>query len=126
MVEGRDVDGFVREVLARRERVMGFGRPVVGPDERVPRMEAALRRRGSADLPFASLLRSADEAFSAQRGLRSTAAAWAAAALSDFGMSPVAVHATCNFWVSVTVFAQAVYSDERRTVTSATAREGSR
>jgi hypothetical protein len=115
-VEGRDVDGFVRDVLAQRERVMGFGRPVVGPDERVPRMEAALWRHGRGDLTFVSLLRAADAAFLAQRGLRSTAAAWAAAALSDFGMSPVAVQATCNFWVSVTVFAQAVYSDERRTV----------
>lgn len=110
---GGSVAGHVAELLARRERVMGFGRPVVGPDERVPVMEALLARYGRSDLPFVNLLRAADDAFHAQRGLRSTAAAWAAALLSDFGMTPDHVHAVSNFWVSVCVYAHGVYAGER-------------
>ena len=92
---------------------MGFGRPVVGPDERVPVIEALLRRHGRHDLPFVTLLRATETAFAAQKGLRTTAAAWAAAILFDHGMSPAHVEAVSNFWVSVCVFAQAVYAGER-------------
>lgn len=119
VAEGRTVADLVAETLARRERVMGFGRPVVGPDERVPVMDAVLARYGRADLPFVTLLRAADDAFFAHRGLRSTAAAWAAAILSDLDMSPEAVHAVSNFWVSVCVYAQGAYSGERGLVTPA-------
>lgn len=110
---GGSVPALVDELLARRERVMGFGRPIVGPDERVPVMEALLTRYERAHLPFVTLLRLADDAFFAARGLRSTSAAWAAAILSDFGMTPEQVHAVSNFWVSVCVYAQSVYAGER-------------
>jgi hypothetical protein len=73
---GGSVAALVAETLARRERVMGFGRPVVGPDERVPIMQAVLGRYGRGDPPHVALLRLVDDAFHAQRGLRSTAAAW--------------------------------------------------
>lgn len=110
---GRSVAELVAELVARDERVMGFGRPVVGPDERVPVMLAILARRGRAGLPFADLLRAADAAFYQHKGLRPNAAAWAAAILSDYGMTPEQVHAVCNYWVSVCVYAQAVYAGER-------------
>ncbi len=111
--EGRPVAALVAELVERDERVMGFGRPVVGADERVPVMVALLSRRGRADLPFVSLLRAAEAAFLTHKDLRSNAAAWAAAILSDFGMSPEQVHAVCNFWVAVCVYAQAVFAGER-------------
>ena len=60
-----------------------------------------------------TLLRAADEAFAARKGLRSTAAAWAAAILSDLDMSPDAVHAVSNYWVAANVYAQALFSGER-------------
>lgn len=110
---GRTVAAVVAEALARREKVRGFGRPVVGPDERVPIIEELLRRHGRADLPFVTLLRAADDAFAAAKGLRSTAAAWAAAILLDFGLTPAQVHAVSNHWVMASVFAQATYADER-------------
>ena len=110
---GGSVTGMVANLLARRERVMGFGRPIVGPDERVPIMEDLLARYGRAHQPFVTLLRLADDAFHQHRGLRSTAAAWAAAVLSDFGMTPEQVHAVSNYWVAVCVYAQAVYAGER-------------
>lgn len=113
VASGGSVAGMVANLLARRERVMGFGRPVVGPDERVPIMEDLLARYSRAHLPFVTLLRLADDAFYQHRGLRSTSAAWAAAVLSDFGMTPEQVHAVSNFWVSVCVYAQAVYAGER-------------
>lgn len=111
--EGVPVDQQVAELLARHERVRGFGRPVVGPDERVPVIEAVLRRHGRHDQPQVNLLRRVEAAFMAQKGLGSTAAAWAAAVLGDLGMSPDAVVAVSNYWVSVCVYAQALYSVER-------------
>ena len=112
-LEGRSVDTLVAELLARKERVMGFGRPLVGSDERVPVMERIIREHGRADLPYVTLLRAADEAFFAHKGLRSTAAAWAAAILTDLGLSPEAVQAVSNYWVIVCVYAQALFAGER-------------
>lgn len=109
---GGAVDELVAATLARRERVMGFGRPVVGPDERVPVMQAALARYGRHELPFAAVLRVVEDAFRARRGLRSTAAAWAAAILCDLGMTPAQVEAVSNSWVSVCVYAQAAFARE--------------
>lgn len=110
---GRPVADLVREILADRGRIMGFGRPVVGPDERVPVTEALLRRHGRHDLPFVNLLRATDDAMFTHKRLRSTAAAWAAAILLDLGMTPDQVHAVSNYWVHVNVYAQAIFSVER-------------
>lgn len=110
---GRPVADLVREILADRGRIMGFGRPVVGPDERVPVTEQLLRRHGRHDLPHVNVLRAADDAMFAHKRLRSTAAAWAAAILLDLGMTPDHVHAVSNYWVHVNVYAQAIYSVER-------------
>lgn len=110
---GHTVADLVADLVARGERVMGFGRPVVGPDERVPVMLAILHRRGRAELPFATLLRAAETAFLTHKDLRSNAAAWAAAILLDFGMTPEQVHAVCHFWVAVCVYAHATFAGER-------------
>lgn len=110
---GVPVDDHIAALLARRERIMGFGRPVVGPDERVPLIEALLARHGRHDLPYVTILRAADRSLLARKNLGSTAAAWAAAILSDYGMSPDAVLAVSNYWVNVNVYAQALYSSER-------------
>lgn len=109
---GRRVSDVVADVFARRERVMGFGRPAVGPDERVPIVEQLLRRYERHDLPCVKLLREIEDAFAAQRGLRTTAAAWAAAILGDFDMTPTQVEAVSNYWVSVCVAAQAAFTLE--------------
>lgn len=111
--QGRSADEVVAEVLAAGERVMGFGRPVVGPDERVPIIQRAVQEAGRAELPYATMLRELEEAFARRKGLRSTAAAWAAAVLSDLGMAPETVEAVSNFWVTVTVHAQAAFTRER-------------
>lgn len=111
--EGATAAEVVAEVVERRERVMGFGRPLVGPDERVPVIERLLAEHGRGELPYVRLLREVDAAFAAAKGLRSTAAAWAAAILSDFGLEPMLVQAVSNFWVSTCVFAQAAFSSQR-------------
>ena len=110
---GHTVADLVAQRVAHNQRVMGFGRPVVGPDERVPVMQAILARHGRDHLPFVTLLRAAEDAYQTHKDLRSNAAAWAAAILADLGMTPEQVHAVCHFWVSVCVYAQAVYSGER-------------
>jgi hypothetical protein len=110
---GQSVAATVAEYLGRRERVMGFGRPLVGADERVPIMNASLERHGRAHGKFITILRLADDAFAAQKGLRTTSAAWAAALLSDLGVDPAGVHAVCNYWVTLNVFCQAAFSAAR-------------
>lgn len=111
--EGGSVDALVEQVLARRERVMGFGRPVVGPDERGPVMEGLLREYGRDQLRFVTLVRAAEQSFIARRGLRMTAAGWVAAALSDYGLDPDQVESVVNAWLSVCVFAQASFSQHQ-------------
>jgi citrate synthase len=111
--DGRPVDDLVAETVARKERVMGFGRPLVGPDERVPIMQATLARYGRDDGPYVTLLHQVEAAFSARKGLRSTSAAWAAAVLTDLGLTPDAVQAVSNYWVAVCIYAQALFSSER-------------
>ena len=59
------------------------------------------------------LLREVEGAFAAQRGLRTTAAAWAAAILCDLGLTPDQVEAVSNAWVSVCIYGQAAFSRER-------------
>lgn len=112
-LEGRSVAALVDELLERGERIMGFGRPVVGPDERVPVTEALLARHGRGELPFVRVLRATQAAMFARKRLGSTAAAWAAAILLDLGLTPDQVHALANHWVHVNVYAQAIYSIER-------------
>ncbi len=111
--EGRVVADVVTDVLARRERVMGFGRPMVPVDERVAMMHKLLAEYGRDTQHYVTLLREVADAFFAQKGLRTSSAAWAAAVLLDFGMTPVQVQAVCNFWISVCVYAQAVFATER-------------
>lgn len=108
---GVPVEQTVQTLLEQKRRVMGFGRPVVGPDERSPVLREILRRFDRAEGEHVSLLVRAEQAFFAQRGLKTTAAAWAAAVLTDLGASPEAVHALSNHWVTLCVFAQASYSD---------------
>lgn len=114
-LDHRSVVDVVGETVARRERVMGFGRPLVGPDERVPIMLATLARYGRDDGPYVTLLHQVEAAFTLHKGLRTTSAAWAAAALTDLGLSPEAVQAVANYWVAVCVYAQALFSTERAT-----------
>ena len=104
----------VAEVLAARRRVMGFGRPVVGPDERVPQMLAALRRHDRDDLPYARVMREVEAAFREGKGLAATSAGWVAAILLDFGMTPHQVEAVSSVWVANNVWAQAAFSAEPR------------
>jgi hypothetical protein len=111
--DGRPIADVVAEAIARKERVMGFGRPLVGPDERVPIMLATLERYGRHDGPYVTLLHEVEAAFSSQKGLRTTSAAWAAAALTDLGLTPDAVQALSNYWVAVCIYAQALFSVER-------------
>jgi len=111
--DGRPVDELVAETVARKQRVMGFGRPLVGPDERVPIMLATLARYGRDDGPYVTLLHQVEAAFLAHKGLRTTSAAWAAAVLTDLGLSPDAVQAVSNYWVAVCIYAQALFSSER-------------
>jgi hypothetical protein len=113
VARGATVGEVVDGILARHERIMGFGRPVVGPDERAPVMEALAVKYGHGDGPSMRLVRALEEQFQRKRGLTTTAAAWAAAVMADLGMTPDGVHAVTNLYVTPAVFAQAVFSAEQ-------------
>ncbi len=110
---GEPVSAIVTSVLAQRRRVMGFGRPLAGPDERVPVMAAIAGEYGRDQGRYVTLLREVEAEFSRRRGLKTTAAAWAAAIMSDLGFSPDAVNAVCTVYLNVCFLAQALYSTER-------------
>lgn len=111
--EGVPVEVFLDGILAAGERFGGFGRPVVGPDERVAVTKGILARYGRDGLPYASLLGRIEDHLLARKGLRSNSAAWCAAILGDLGIGPDGVVAIGNYWVTVCVYAQALYSMER-------------
>lgn len=110
---GETIPGIVDGVFTERRRVMGFGRPVAGPDERCPVMESIAVKYGRGDGPFVTILRAVEAEFVRHRGLRTTAAAWAAAIMSDVGCSPDAVNGVSSIYVNLCFLAQAVFSAER-------------
>jgi len=113
---GERVPAIVDGVFAQHRRVMGFGRPVVGPDERCPVMEAIAKKYGRDQGTHVTLLREVEAEFVRHRGLKTTAAAWAAAIMSDLGFSPDGVNAVSTIYLNVCFLAQATYSSERAIV----------
>lgn len=109
---GESVEAILDDYLARKERIMGYGRPVVGPDERSDVMESIARKYGRGDGVYVLLAREIERALVARKGLTSTAAAWVAAIMLDLGFSPVAVQALTSVYLSAALSAQAVYSGE--------------
>jgi hypothetical protein len=122
LAQGRTLDEVMDEVIEKRERIMGFGRPVVGPDERVPPVKALLERYGRDRGPNVTLLRAIEARLSADRGLHSNVAAWLAAVMSDLGLSPGGVQAMANIYLTVCLFAQVVFSAEQAAARAAETR----
>lgn len=109
---GESADAIIDDILARGERIMGYGRPVVGPDERSDVMEAIARKYGRGNGVYVLLAREIERALVTRKGLTSTAAAWVAAIMLDLGFTPLGVQALTSVYLSSALFAQVVYSAE--------------
>lgn len=113
VARGESLASVLDAMLARRETLLGFGRPVMGPDERVAPVQEAMRAHGRGDGAQVRLLRDIEAHLVARKGIRSNVAAWVAAVMGDLGFTPDHVHAVTNVYLHVCVLAQAVYSAER-------------
>lgn len=113
VVSGATVDEIVAAALRAGERIPGFGRPVLGPDERVPRQLELYARRGRADGPSVRLAQEIDRAASAVKGIRLNSAGMHGALMRDLGFSPDAAAAFSTIYFIVPVLAHAVFAGER-------------
>jgi hypothetical protein len=110
---GSSLDEVIGAVLKARERVPGMGRPVLGPDERVPQQLSLYARYGRAEGPSVQLARGIDRSFFAAKGLRINSAGMHGALLRDLGFSPPAAAALSTLYFIVPVLAHAVFAEER-------------
>lgn len=111
--EGAALGDVLDAMLERRETLIGFGRPVVGPDERVAPVRASMRRHGRDDGPQVRLLLAIEAHLRARKGLRSNVGAWIAAVMGDLGFTPDGVQGVANMYLHVCLVAQAVFGVER-------------
>jgi len=109
---GRALRTVLGEVVERRERIAGLGRPVLGPDERVPQVEELATRYGRAQGKSVARAHEIDEFFFEHKGLKINSAGLQGALMRDMGFSPAAACAFCILYFIVPVLAQAVYAAE--------------
>lgn len=113
MARGRSLDEVIASVVQRRERIPGVGRPVLGPDERVPQQLALYARYGREGGPSVRLAVAVDRSLFAAKGLRLNSAGMHGALLRDLGFSPAAAAALSTLYFIVPVLAHAVFAEER-------------
>jgi hypothetical protein len=116
MAAGKTLDEFMDEVIARREKVLGFGRPVAGPDERVPPVQALIRRAGRDQGTHMTRMRAVEARLARDRGLQTNVGAWVGALGTDLGLTPDGVHALCAMYLSPCVLAQVAFAGEQGSV----------
>ena len=109
---GRSLEGQLEEIIARRERVAGVGRPVLGPDERNAQVLELVRTHGRENGRSWQLACAIDEFFHRRKGVRINAAGLQGAVMRDMGFSPSAAIALCILYFAVPILAQAVVAEE--------------
>jgi hypothetical protein len=109
LARGFSLEQIIDAVRARGERISGIGRPVAGPDERVPHMKA-LAERHQLHLGKSYRLALAVDAYFAERtSVRINSAGLQGAVLRDLGFSPAAASAFSMIYFVVPVLANAVF-----------------
>jgi hypothetical protein len=99
---------------ARGERIPGIGRPVVGPDERVPEIKRLAERYGLTTGKSWRLALEIDGYFAERTSVRINSAGLQGALLRDLGFSPAAASAFCMIYFIVPVLANAVFLSPAR------------
>ena len=114
VARGESVESFVAAQLRRRRTIAGFGRPVLGPDERVPHaLRLAKRhRRGTGDSVL--LAQAVEGELRRSKGLVINSAGLQGAIMRDMGFLPDAAAAICALYFLVPLLAQHAFVVERR------------
>lgn len=107
---GASLGSVVDDILASGERISGFGRPVLGPDERVPHAFDLAVRYGRDSGPSVRLAREIARLLHERKALRINSAGVQAAIMRDLGFTPNAASAFCVLYFVVPIVTQAVYS----------------
>jgi hypothetical protein len=108
---GMTLDAALDQLLARGERLPGIGRPVAGPDERVPEFKKLASRYRLDSGKSWRLALEIDGYFGARGKPRINSAGLMGALLRDLGFSSRAASALCMIYFIVPVLANAVYVD---------------
>jgi hypothetical protein len=109
---GIDLETQLQEVLARREKVPGIGRPALGPDERNAQVLELARRFDCDGGSSWQLAWRIDEFFHRMKGHHINSAGLQGALMRDMGFSPSAATAMCVLYFVVPILAHAVYVEE--------------
>jgi hypothetical protein len=109
MAEGTTLVQFIDAVRARGERIPGIGRPVVGPDERVPEIKKLAQKYGLDRGASWELALDIDSYFGERTNVGINSAGLQGALLRDLGFSPASASALCMIYFVVPVLANAVF-----------------
>jgi len=113
MSAGRSVDEVLDELLRSGRRLPGFGRPVLGPDERVPHAWRLAKSHGRAGGKSVKLARAVEGALKSRKGVVMNSAGVQAAIMRDLGFTADAAAAFCGIYFIVPVLAQHAFMVER-------------
>ncbi len=109
---GIDLEVQLQEIVDRREKVAGIGRPALGPDERNAQVVELARRFDCDGGSSWQLAWKIDEFFQRKKGQHINSAGLQGALMRDMGFSPPAATAMCVLYFVVPILAHAVYVEE--------------
>jgi hypothetical protein len=110
---GASLQGFLDAELRRGRRLPGFGRPVLGPDERVPHGLRLMRRHRRASGASVRLTRQMERVLLKAKGLRLNSAGLQGAVMRDLGFAADAAAAFCAIYFVVPLLAHFAFVRER-------------
>lgn len=113
LAAGRSVASQLEEWLARKERIPGVGRPVLGPDERNAQVLTLARAYGRDRGASWRIALEVEAFFTDRKNQHVNSAGLQAAIMRDMGFSPAAGSAFCLIYFFVQILAQAVAAEER-------------
>ncbi|HEY1692776.1 MAG TPA: citrate/2-methylcitrate synthase [Polyangiaceae bacterium] len=111
---GTPVAAFVEARLRAGRRFAGFGRPVLGPDERVPHALRLARRFGRGSGASVRLALAIERALRESKGLAVNSAGIQGAIMRDMGFAPAGAAAFCALYFVVPLLAHHAFVVERR------------
>lgn len=119
---GTSPEAFVKAQVRRGRRIAGFGRPVLGPDERVPHAMRMLRRYGRARARSVRLALAVERALREAKGLVLNSAGLQGAVMRELGFSPDGAAAFCALYFTLPLLAHYAFMRERLAASTETHR----
>jgi len=111
---GRSIEAELQEIVSRREKVPGVGRPALGPDERNAQVVELAERFQRHQGRSWHLALQVDEFFHKTKGQHINSAGLQGALMRDIGFSPSSATALCVLYFVVPILAHAAFVEESR------------